>query len=265
MKESVNNPIAVKDLFQKLWNQKNVFIIVWIVTIVVVGAGTYLIPRKWQSSTMIVPEYNLEERLEMQKILSELSTEIRVGASGDAISPMLYGEVIQDARFLEELSQQEVKDKKGRTYPIATLYPKAECKEKMYEEMREDIQCKLSRKNESILLSAKAKDPLVAQQIAVLTCQQLATYLTNYRTEKAQRNLTYYQQLSNSSPVAARMYEMAKIRLEEHQPSFVVIQEAEVPIRTIAPQRIKIVSIAWLLVTLGMVVWYWRKDISEWL
>lgn len=265
MKEEMNEHIDVKALLGKLWAHKLVFILAWVGTAIVVGAGSFLLPRKWQSSVKMVPEYNLQESLALQELFQEMGTELRIGESGDAFAPASYGDVISDADFLHTLAAQTVTDQSGVAHTVASCYPKAKNESHLYELLREDITCKVSRKTGTITLSAIANDPAVAQQMVMMIYDQLAARIAAYRHEKAQRNVDYYAQLADNGPVSAAMYEMAQIRLESHQPEFIIVQHAEVPICKIAPKRATMVIIGLLLVTLCLVGFYWRKDIVEWL
>jgi len=265
MKEQKQDHIDVKNAIKQLWMRRKTFIWVWAITIVAVGAGTYLIPKKWKSSMKIVPEYNLQEAYALQQLFEEMKTGMHLSPMGDAIAPILYADVIADGDFLQELSSKTVVDQKGRTYPIAYLYEEAKTKEEMHSQMRTNISCKMARKDESVTLSVVAHDPVVAKQMVELVSQQLSERISTYRHEKAQRNLDHYAQLAKNGEVAATMYEVAKVQLEEHQPPFVVVQQAEVPYKKESPKRVPIVMVSWLLVTLGLVIWYWRKDLQDWL
>lgn len=260
-----SNHVDVKALWGKLWNHWWVFLLVWIGTAVLVGGATYLLPRKWQCQMKVVPEYNLQETLAFQRIFDEMGVDMRISATGDAITPNTYADVITDCLFLQELSQKQVTDITGKQQTIVDLYPKSLNEGLLLARMREDITCKLSRKDASIVISVTAKDPVIAQQMTNMVCDQLSAYLSAYRLEKAQRNLDYYAQLSNQGQVAATMYEIAKVREQEHQPMFIILQHAELPYYPIFPKRAMIVGIFLLLVTLGLIVFYWREDIPEWL
>lgn len=265
MKENMNEHIDVKALLGKLWAHKLVFILVWVGTAVAVGACSFLLPRKWQSSMKMVPEYNLQESLALQELFQEMGTELRIGESGDAFAPASYADVISDADFLRTFAAQTVTDQSGVARTIAACYPKAKNESHLYELMREDITCKVSRKTGTITLSVIAKDPAVAQQMVTMLYDQLSGHVAAYRHEKALRNVNYYAQLADNGPVSAAMYEMAQIRQEAHQPEFIIVQHAEVPICKIAPKRVTMVIVGLLLVTLCLVGFYWRKDIVEWL
>ncbi|MCQ2342800.1 MAG: Wzz/FepE/Etk N-terminal domain-containing protein [Paludibacteraceae bacterium] len=265
MRKQDTDHIDVKKLWQKLWNHRLIFLFVWIGTILVVGAGTYLLPCKWKSTIKIIPEYNLQEALAMKSIFTNLGNNVEYNAMGDAFMPQVYKEIVNDAQFLEGLTAEVVQDRDGKEWTVEQLYSAAETREQMYENMRNDIRCKLSTKDDIISISVVARDPVIAMQTANLTYRHLSAYISAYRQEKAQSNLNYYAPLKEQSSVYQTLYEVAQVKLEEHQAPFVVIRHAEVPIHKESPKRAVIVFIFLVLVTLGMTCYYWREDIKEWL
>lgn len=259
------NAIDVKALFAELWKHRVAFLVTWVVAVVVIGAATYLIPRKYKSTTVFVPEYNLQETKEMRDIFYEINVTLEVSPAGDMIAPEYYPKVIDDVHFLRTLAMQEVTDQSGNTCTIADLYPKVKCEDQLFDKMKKNITCKYSRKDGTSTIIAVAKDPQIAQQIAVLTRNQLEQLIADYRQDKAQRNVDYYASMPATNQVAQQLLQMEQVRLEQHQPVFVVLTDAAVSLRAVAPQRIKIVILSLIVITLLMMVWYWRKDIPEWL
>lgn len=263
--EQNSNPINVKSLLGKLRAHRWAFIIAWVVTVVATGALTYLLPRKWKATTEFVPEYNLQEAKDLQDIMRDNEIDMDIARLGDAFTQRLYVDMVGDYRFMQTLSQAEVTDSKGEKHIIKDLYPDAKAPNTLYKLMAEDIQCKESRKTGGMMLSVVAEDPQIAQEIAIIAREQLAEQIRVYRQEKAQRDVELYSQRAEESEIAANLMQVAKLRTEQHQPVFVIIQEAALPDRPISPRRMLIVVIMLLVVTLGMTGWYWRKDIPEWL
>lgn len=265
MRKQSTDHIDVKALLAKLWNHKIAFIIAWVATILLVGGATFLLPRKWKSTIKILPEYNLQEALAMKSIFTEMGSSMDYNAMGDAFTPQVYKEIVNDSQFLENIAKEKVQDIEGNERMIEQLYAEAETREQMYEDMRNDIECKLSKKDEIISISVVACDPVIAMRMANVIYAHLSAYVTAYRAEKAQHNLDYYAALKDNGSVYATLYQMAQVKLEEHQAPFVVIHHAEVPVIKESPKRIVIVLIFLVLVSLGMTGYYWREDIKEWL
>lgn len=259
------NTINVKALLTELWSHRITFLIMWVLTTLVVGAATYLIPRKYKSVTSFVPEYNLQETKEIRDIFYDLNFDIKISLFSDMIVPEYYAKVVGDMQFLMALAADTVTNRDGVSCTITELYPKVKNNEELYNQLSGDIQCKYSRKDGSSTISAIAKDPCVAQQMATLTRQHLENHIADYRRQLTQRNVNYYASLPATNQMAQQLLQMEQIRLQQHQPVFVVLSHANASLRAVAPQRVKIVLIALILVTLLTMGWCWRKDIPDWL
>jgi len=73
-------------------------------------------------------------------------------------------------------------------------------------EMRQRIAWSVDKKTSVIRLTVKAQNPDVAMQASGAVIQLLQKYLTDYRTEKARRDLAYYEQLYDEAK--AEYYEV---------------------------------------------------------
>ena len=65
--------------------------------------------------------------------------------------------------------------------------------------VRESISLAVDKKTSVISLNVTAQDPQVAAKISQEVIDRLQTYVTNYRTEKARKDLEYYQKLYEES------------------------------------------------------------------
>ena len=61
--------------------------------------------------------------------------------------------------------------------------------------IRNSLSLKVDKNTNVVSLTVKAQDPGVAVQVATEVVERLKAYLVDYRTEKARRNLVYYQKL----------------------------------------------------------------------
>lgn len=61
--------------------------------------------------------------------------------------------------------------------------------------IRNSLSLKVDKNTNVVSLTVKAQDPGVAVQVATEVVERLKAYLVDYRTEKARRNLDYYQKL----------------------------------------------------------------------
>lgn len=61
--------------------------------------------------------------------------------------------------------------------------------------IRKSLDLKVDKNTNVVSLTVKAQDPGVALQVATEVVERLKAYLVDYRTEKARKNLDYYQKL----------------------------------------------------------------------
>lgn len=269
----MNNSIDVRALTGKLWAKKWGFVIAWVVTAVVTYAATFLMPIKWEASTEFTPEYNLMESKLFQEILYDYDTEVELPKTADVLLPVMYDGIMHDVVYMSVLAQQTVVDSEGKTMTIGEVYGKGSkgssgskgSKNKVYERMSKNITCAQTRKRTTVTIRATAADAEIAQQIANIAREQLADYIATYRADVIARNVEHYGKLATVNKLAAKMYEMAQIEAERHQPIFAVIRQASVPSRPKSPRRLMLTGVMLILMTLGMTCWCWREDIVEWL
>ena len=266
-----NSSRNIREMWAELWSAKWVFIVVWFIVGAGTFAATYLMPRKWKGQTEFVPEYNLQERRALQQVAWDLGIDAALNTSGTVIQPILYPGIIEDREFLRELSSRPVADSKGEIKPIYEHYSmgsfgrELKSPEHVYDNMGKKISGKQIRKENSCLISAVAKDPVVAAGVANICREQLAIYIERNQTQVRERNLKCYAELAESNTTAKTLYEMAQIDAQNHQPVFAIIRNAEVPLRPESPRRLVITFVALVLATLGVMCWAWRKRIPEWL
>lgn len=89
------------------------------------------------------------------------------------------------------------KDEEDEEAGFADLDPKHLTKEQdvVSRIVRESISLGKDKKTSIISLSVTAQDPMVAATISQEVIERLQTYVINYRTEKARKDLEYYQKL----------------------------------------------------------------------
>lgn len=262
-----NSSINLAALIGKLWAHKFAFLLAWILTAVISYAATFLMTPKWESTTEFVPEYNLREMKYFQDLVEDYELDTKVGPQGDAIHPTIYAALIDGSNYMWELGQMKVTDINGTERSVFEFYQHKSDKRlnDAYDRMHDDITCKRTRRNEAVKISARATDPLVAQQIATLARELLADYIQRYRDERNERNLAHYRSLAGSNPMSQALAQIAEVEASQHQPVFVVLQQAAKPERSVYPHRLRISAFMVFLVTLLLTCWYWRRDIPEWL
>lgn len=260
------NPIDVKALLLKLWAKKKVFLIVWVATAAVVYGLTYLFPVQWQAKTEFVVNYNTQEWRTTQEIAWNSNIETELAPSGSVYSMKLFPTIMESAAYLNRLKETPLTSADGRT--VAQVLLRRDTVQKLPEQLeilREKIVYKENKKTNAASISVTAYDPAQAVEIATLAREQLADIIAADRRANRLRNLQTYERCRETNATAQLLYDIARIELEREEPVFAIACEAEEPFRPESPRRVRITLVALLLMTLGLTIWYWRKDIPEWL
>lgn len=206
--------------FKIIWKEKN-----WIILIVLLSAGLGVIgalslKEEFVSSGKILPEYQSKVgglgQLSGLASLAGIDVGSATGGGGDAIGPNLYPDVLNSTPFFLDLFKIKVKTKDnkemtfGQFYDTFILDNKIEEKdtkirfptsnqyiavsyqtEKNLQDLRERISAVIDKKTGLIAVTVKLPDPLVATIVTDYSMNFLANYITNYRTEKAKRDLNF--------------------------------------------------------------------------
>ncbi|MER0440612.1 Wzz/FepE/Etk N-terminal domain-containing protein [Emticicia sp. W12TSBA100-4] len=206
--------------FKIIWKEK-----VWVVLITLlftIGGIVYalFVREEFVSTGKILPEYQSKagglSQFAGLASLAGVDLSSAAGGGSDAIRPDLYPDVLKSTPFFLELLKIKVrtKDNKEMTfsqfYDIFVLDNKIEEKdtkikfptsnqyiavsyqtEKNLKDLRERISAVIDKKSGLITVTVKLPDPLVATIITDYSMNFLANYLTNYRTEKAKRDLDF--------------------------------------------------------------------------
>lgn len=79
----------------------------------------------------------------------------------------------------------------------------------MAQKIRSHVTINIDKKTGVLKVTAKAQDPIICKTIADSTCAHLQQYISNYRTNKARKDVVYYTKLVRE---AKRDYEIARLR-----------------------------------------------------
>lgn len=203
-----------------IWKEK-----IWIVLITLLFAfgGIYsaLTAREeFVSTGKILPEYQSKvgglSQLSGLASLAGVDLSSATGGGSDAIRPDLYPDVLKSTPFFLELFKIKIrtKDNKEMTfsqfydtfvldnkieekdtkikYPTSNQYIAVSYQtEKNLKDLRERISAVIDKKSGLITVTVKLPDPVVATIITDYSMNFLANYITNYRTEKAKRDLSF--------------------------------------------------------------------------
>ena len=227
--------IDLRLVVKKLWNKRKAFIKPLCIAFVLSSLYIVSFPRYYTSEVRVAPE--LGNGLE-SGTLGSLASSFGLNLGGiqttDAISPMLYPDLMEDNGFVTEMFNIHVKDLEGEidttyyaylknyqkkawiSYPmiwIKSLFPKSEDKRKgvgnkfdpyflskrddgIAEKVRSNIHLNFNEKTLIISIRTKAQDPYVCKILADSVTEKLQEYITKYRTNKARIDYEYYKKLA---------------------------------------------------------------------
>lgn len=158
-------------------------------------------------------------------------------ASGDAITPLLYPDLMKSTDFKTSLFPIKVHGKKDKTSMTYYDYLKNEWREPWWEDffglmapekkpdtlvnnfeltneqsriagmINKNVICKIDKKTGLITIDVKAQEPYIAALLADSVKSRLQDFLTDYRTKKSRHDLEYAEMLLRT---AKKDYERAR-------------------------------------------------------
>jgi uncharacterized protein involved in exopolysaccharide biosynthesis len=120
MENNKKAPIDLGKIFKILWKNKKYFFIVWPIVFVLSCVYILALPRYYKTSIIIAPETdNLKTNGSLGSLASNFGLNLSNLQTADAITPMLYPELINDYGFVASFWEVPVEDKKN---DIKTTY-----------------------------------------------------------------------------------------------------------------------------------------------
>lgn len=223
-------------VFKAIWNRKKLYFI--ITPVVTIFACFYIIciPRTYTTSTEIIPEAQSDLNNNagaLGSLASSFGFDMSNLESSDAITPMLYPDLLNDNGFIVNLFNIKVNTQDGKIrtdyYTYMNKYQKAAWWNKLIgsikdkwskkspiektfnpynltrktddivKKIRTSLSIKVDKKTGSITISVTDQDPLVCKIIADSTRTRLEDFITNYRTKKAKNDYAYYRKLTEDA------------------------------------------------------------------
>lgn len=228
--------IDLKLVFKNIMNNKKLFIKTLSIVFVLSCIYIFSIPRFYTSSLSLAPELGSNMNMgSLGSIASSFGLDINDMQGTDAISPLLYPDLMEDNGFVTSLFPMRVKSNDGNidcTYydylakhqkvawykkPIiwvtglftpkddtagtakkSTMSPYNLTKKQsnVAGSIRENIKISVDKKTAVITISVKAQDALICKTMADSVKGRLQTFITNYRTNKARIDEQYYKKLT---------------------------------------------------------------------
>ena len=239
--------IDYKKVFQEIKLRRKLYAI--IIPIVFVLSCLYIVcvPRVYAAEAVVVPEVESAGSSggsALSSLASTFGLDLSSMQSTDAITPLLYPELMDDNGFVSKLFHIMVTNKdhsistdyytylkkhqkvawwtacmgwiKGKLtskkQDLATdgkfnPYNLSKDDSNIVEQIKESIKFTTDKKTGAITISAKAQDPYVCKILVDSVRQHLQVFITNYRTNKARNDVKYYQKLTSEAKAS---YEKAR-------------------------------------------------------
>ena len=238
--------IDYRAVFREILKRKRLFYKILPITFLLSIIYILCIPRYYVTDTKMAPEIeNSMAGGTLGSIASSFGFDLSDMETSDAITPMLYPDLMEDNGFVTGLFPIQVKSQDGSInttyhdylkkyqkepwwtrviYSIISLLPKKEegGKGKQGEAdpyilskneddiavaIRNNVKLSTDKKTGVITITVKAQDRLVCKTIADSVRGHLQQFISSYRTNKARTDLEYYKNL-----VAEAKHEYQKAR-----------------------------------------------------
>jgi len=169
----------------------------------------------------------------LNSIASSFGFDLSEMQTSDAITPMLYPDLMDDNGFIHSLMDIKLKSLDGEinttyhdylqkyqkwpwwSYPIQWIkkllptkkdiisddiefspYLLSKKELKVYKAARKKINIAIDKKTGLITINAEAQDPLISKMLTDSIQERLQVFITNYRTNKARIDYEYYKKLT---------------------------------------------------------------------
>lgn len=239
MTSNTDKKIDLFTFTDKIWNHRKTFYWVLPLTFVLSSAYILCIPRTYESSVVVIPETNTNSTGTLGSLASSLGFSLESAKAIDAIHPELYPDILKSGDFLIEICDITVsaptKEFKGNYYDYLlnhTKYPFWEnwfiqikkglglsakgnpatdvisdrktfflTKEQIsiLKKMQANIFAMVDNQSNLITITVRDQDPWVCAMMADSVQQHIQSFITNYRTQKAQNDIVYYQAMKEDA------------------------------------------------------------------
>jgi len=244
-KSSHPEVIDLREVIKKIWANKRLFFIVWPITFVLACIYILSVPRYYVSEVKLAPEMdNNMNSGGLGALASSFGFDLSDMQTTDAITPLLYPDLMEDNGFVHTILNTKVTSQDGEistsyhdyqqkyqkqawwAYPIQwlkSLLPKPKDKggskgtydpyyislkeNNLYVAARSNITVGIDKKTGVISISVKSQDALICRTLGDSIKDKLQFHITQYRTSKARIDYDYYKELTDT---AKREYEVAR-------------------------------------------------------
>ena len=227
--------VKLRVIIKKLFGKRKVFYKVLPLAFVLACIYILGVPRYYKSEAKLAPEVgNAGAGGALSSIASSFGFDIGDMQTSDAITPLLYPDLMEDNGFIVSMYGIRVKSLNGeidmtyhdyvekKTKLSVWAMPKVWIKElfkskkqdgpteinpyqlskhenDIAEAIRSNVKLSVDKKNGVITINVKAQDPLVSKIMADSITDRLQVFITDYRTNKARIDYEYYKGLTQKA------------------------------------------------------------------
>lgn len=235
--EKINNAVNYRAVLEEIWKRKKLYFYILPITLFFSCIYIFSIPRGFSTSTKMAPEVdNGSNSGALGSIVSSFGFDLSDMKTNDAITPMLYPDLLEDNGFIVSLFHVKVKTvdnsitntdyydylKLYQKYPwwtkmmgaIKSLFASKENavsnvkfdpyhlskkEDDIVGAIRNNLKISVDKKTGEITLVVKDQDPMVCKIVADALRSHLQDYITKYRTQKARKDYEYYKNLTEEA------------------------------------------------------------------
>ncbi len=222
-----NKEVAVINLrliVKKIKEHKLLYFVTLFVAFVLSVYIILCVPRYYTTDIKLAPEVESSSSSgAIGSLASSLGFDMSQLKSSDAITPLLYPELMEDNKFIVDLFSIQIQTIDGKRYSyfdylanrqkepwwstilgkkdgplkvdIKSPYYLNKMQDKVVEAIRSNISLKVDSKDGVITIATTAQDPLTCKILADSVSNVLKRHITAYRTDKARKDVAYYKQL----------------------------------------------------------------------
>lgn len=219
--------INFKTFFQVLWKEKVLFILIVLLFASLGLWYAFTAQEQFVSEGKILPEIQSDKSKlgGLSGLASLAGVDLGSSMGTEAIRPDLYPDILKSTQYFLDLFKQKVTTKTNKSIVFEQYYheiiekgSKIEEKklskfpvkengfiilnglsEDRMKDLRERIQATIDKKSGVISVSVKMPDPVVAATIARFSMVYLTDYVTQYRTDKAKKDLDFLEERVNAA------------------------------------------------------------------
>ena len=218
--------IDIKKCVKEIWTEKRLFYKTLPIAFILSCVYIFSLPRYYTADTKLAPEMeNSLGKGSLSSIASSLGFDIGEIQTTDAITPLLYPDLMEDNGFITSLFNIKVKskdsnintiyynylkylqkkpwwlsifstEKKENDIKLIDAYNLSKKDDEIATTIRDKILLHVNSKSEVISIIVQDQDPLISKTMTDSVREKLQTYITNYRTNKARTDYEYYKKLT---------------------------------------------------------------------